>query len=332
MIERFAANGRPFFVHVAYTAPHSPLHARPADIAKHAGKYDEGYTELRRRRHRRQIELGIVDPRWTLPPADPKQGSFTYDYAIEPWETNPDRARETRRMEVLAAMIESMDAGVGRILQSLDRLGIADNTLVLFLSDNGGCAYVPPDRNGFLAYNKDLPGAKNTYDFGSPGWGWAQNTPFRRYKTWTYEGGIATPLIVRWPKVVAGNRIDHQSGHVIDLLPTFAEVAGATYPTTHKRKRILPLEGRSLVPILRGEQRPGDDTLYWEFRGNRAIRQGKWKLVRSASRKTWELYDMEVDRTETLDLAAQDPGRVQQMSEAWEKWAQRVETPNASGI
>lgn len=324
-IGRFRWSGRPFFVHLCFTAPHVPLHASPEDISRHKGRYDDGYFRLRETRFARQRELGLLDPAWKLPAADEKLGPEQYDYEIESWEST-DRRRQARRMEVYAAMVERMDRNVGRVLKALDATGQADNTIVLFLSDNGGCASLPVDMEGWRAYNGDtLPGAKETYDFCGPGWGWAQSTPFRRYKTWLYEGGISTPLIVRWPSVVKPNTRTREPGHVMDLMPTFVELAGTKYPDSFADQSILPLDGKSLVPLLRDGRREGHDFIAWYLYGNRALRQGKWKLDWGVSRKQWEVYDMEADRTETHDLAAEQPERTAAMVELWQAWARRAE-------
>ncbi len=333
-IEQFAAGEAPFFVHVCFTAPHFPLHAKPQDIARYRGRYADGYFQLRQRRYQRQVELGIVDPGWQLSAADTRLGDFRYDYDITPWEQVADRVREERRMEVYAAMVDSLDQGVGRILEALDKAGVADNTLVLFLSDNGGCASYPPYGDERVAaahaeYNRELPGGAATYDFCAPGWGWAQCAPFRRYKVWTYEGGIATPLIARWPQTVAANTISHQVGHVVDVMPTLAELAGASYPERRGEQPILPVEGQSLLPILQGRQRPGHDHLCWYLYGNRAIRRGRWKLVWGVTAEKWELYDMQTDRTETRDLASRHPQRVADLAALWEAWARRSEVPTS---
>ena len=325
-IERFVKTGKPFFVHLCYTAPHFPLQAPEEDVARYRGKYADGYFTLRERRHKRQIELGLLDPKWKLSPVDHKTGSFRYDYEVTPWEDVADRAREERRMEVCAAMVDRMDQGVGRLLDALDRTGTADDTVVFFLSDNGGCASWPRDEAGFEEYNRGIPvGDPRGYEFVGRGWGWAQNAPFRRHKVWTYEGGIATPLIVRWPGVVRRGAITHQVGHVIDFMPTLIELADGSYPETSGGDVIPPAEGKSLVPILRGQKRPPHETLCWALYGNRAVRQGDWKLVWGASDRRWELYDMAADRTETNDRAAEHPERVKAMAAEWERWAKMCE-------
>lgn len=307
-IRRFSKTGRPFFVHVTYTAPHYPLHAKPGDIAKYLGKYGMGWYELRRRRHERQLQMGLLDPRWKLAPDDPKVGD---------WEGIENRELWELRMSVYAAMIDSMDQGIGRILAALEETGQAENTLVMFLSDNGGCAELPEG-----AKFQGPAGPGEYYTSVGPGWGWAQNTPFRRYKSWVHEGGISTPFIVRWPGVVEPDTMTSQVGHIIDVLPTCAELAETDYPAEFQGNRLIPLEGKSLTPIFRGAQRPPHETLCWFWAGNRAIRQGKWKLVWDNSVKTWELFDLEADRTELNDLAGEQPDRVGQMTDDWFDWAE----------
>lgn len=310
-IRRFAEKGEPFFVHVCYTAPHYPLHAKPQDIDKYRGKYMIGWDRLRRQRHRRQIELGLIDPKWTLPGRDE---------ATHAWKEEQNKEYEDLRMAVYAAMIDCMDQGIGRILQALDEVGATDNTLVMFLSDNGGCAENP----GGTVTGR-VPGPKEFYVACGRPWAYAQNTPFRRYKAWVHEGGISTPLVARWPEVISPGTVTHQVGHVIDLLPTCAELAETEYPAEHNGRALLPVEGKSLVPIFRGRTRRGHETLCWEWAGNRAVRQRKWKLVWDKSIRRWELYDLQADRTETDDLAETFPDRVRQMSQTWEAWAELTE-------
>lgn len=309
-IRRFAGEGAPFLVHVCYNAPHYPLHARPADIARYLGKYRAGWEALRAERHRRQVAMGLIDPRWTLPPRERE---------VRPWESDENKEWEDRRMAVYAAMVHAMDRGIGRILEALREAGVEENTVVMFLSDNGGCAELPGGEDP-----SQVPGIAETYTTCGPGWAYAQNTPFRRYKAWVHEGGISTPLVVRWPGVVQAGSMTGQPGHIIDLMPTLLELAGATYPEAREGRKTLPLEGLSLVPAFRGETRRGHDTLYWEWAGNRAVRQGKWKLVWDNHLRNWELYDLEADRTETHDLASEDPDRVKAMSAAWLSWAART--------
>ena len=295
---------RPFLLHVTYTAPHYPLHAKPEDIAKYRGKYRDGWDMLRRRRYERQVAMGLVDPKtWPFSEKDSKA------YA---WETaDPDF--EDHRMAVYAAMIDCMDRNIGRLMAELETLGVADNTIVMFLSDNGGCSEEPGGRDP----KKRTPGVVEDYVAVGPAWGWAQNAPFRRYKSWAHEGGVATPFIVRWPGRVKPGTITDQIGHIIDLLPTLCDAAGAPLPSK--------VEGASLLPVFRGETRPAPERLCWEWAGNRAIREGRWKLVWDSLVKRWELYDLEADRTETRDLAAEQPERVKEMAARWIAWARETE-------
>ena len=306
-IQQAHADGKAFFAHICYTAPHYPLHALPEDIAKYQGKYRSGWDELRRQRYARQLKMGLIEPHWELSSKD----SEAYD-----WST-ANQEWEDLRMAVYAAMIDRMDQNIGRVLATLDELGVAENTVVIFLSDNGGCAEEPGGRN-----TQAIPGPGDYYTAVGPAWGWAQNTPFRRYKSWVHEGGISTPFIVRWPAVVAADTKTDQVAHLIDIMPTLVELAGTSYPLHFKGHEILPAEGQSLVPIFHGQQRGGHDTICWEWSGNRAIRQGKWKLVWDKRVRHWELYDMVKDRTETHDLAPQEPERVAAMAEDWYAWAE----------
>ncbi len=327
-IQRFTKAGKPFFHHLCYTAPHFPMQAWEEDIAKYRGKYAAGYFRMREQRFERMKKLGIIAPQWALSVVDHKTGDFRYDYDVTPWEQLKDRAREERRMEVYAAMVDRLDQQIGRLLKSLDDLGIAENTVVFFLSDNGGCASWPnPDKEpGFEEYNRGIPvGDGRGYEFVGKGWGWAQNAPFRRHKTWTYEGGIATPMIVRWAGKVKAGSMTHQPGHLIDFMPTFIEQAGGSYPKSFKGKEIIPMEGKSLLPILNGQQREPHESLCWALYGNRAIRQGDWKLVWGASDKRWELYNLASDRSETVDLVGKYPSRVASMTAEWERWAKQCE-------
>ncbi len=308
-IRKFADNDKPFFVHVCYTAPHYPLHAKQKDIAKYKGKFMMGWDELRRQRYRRMIDMGLIESKWKLSDRDSK----SYD-----WETS-EKDWEDLRMAVYAAMIDSMDQNIGRILQTLEETGVDDNTIVMFLSDNGGCAEEPGGRN-----TKAIPGPREHYTAVGPAWGWAQNAPFRRYKSWVHEGGISTPLIVRWPGVVEPNSMTHQPGHLIDLMATCIEVADTNYPAEFNGKEIIPLEGKTLVPIFKGDSREPHDTLCWEWSGNRAIRQGKWKLVWDSLVRQWELYDLEAYRTETINLAAEQQDRAERMAGDWYAWADRT--------
>ena len=305
-LDQYGREPEPFFLYLAYTAPHYPLHAWPEDIARHRGRYLAGWDAVRQERCRRAVELGLVDGRWTPAPRDEE---------VPPWDEVEDRDPWDLRMAVYAAMIESMDRNIGRLLARLREIGAEENTLVLFLSDNGGCAerlHLTPDAP---------PGPMESYHTVDAPWANASNAPFRKYKSWNHEGGIATPMIASWPAVIErGGGIVHDPGHVIDLLPTCLELAGASYPRTFDGAPIPPCEGLSLAPLLRGRPRRGHDALFWQFRGFGAVRQGRWKLVGGES---WELYDLVLDRTEQNDLAGSQPERVRELSRLYADWVER---------
>ncbi len=303
----------PFFCYVAHTAPHWPLHAKPKDIARYRGRYAKGWDALRAERHARQLEMGIVRKEWPLTPRDT---------AAKPWGEVDAKHKDLMdlKMAIYAAQIDTVDQGIGRIVEALKETGRLANTLVLFIADNGGCA-----EGGIWGFDRKKTGAPGSNaSFSSYGLSWANasNTPFRRYKHWVHEGGIASPLVVHWPaRVKAKGELRHQPGHVIDIMATCLDVAGARYPAEHKGNKVWPTEGRSLVPAF--DDKPIDrEAIFWEHEGNRAVRQGKWKLV-SRYPGGWELYDMEADRTELHDLAAKQPERVKAMVALYEAWAQR---------
>jgi len=308
-ISEYSRKESPFFLYVAYTAPHFPLHALPEDIAKYRGKYMIGWDELRQRRYRRLIELGIVDPKWPLSPRDPEAPAWNGVETKDDWDL---------KMAVYAAQIDRMDQGVGKILAKLRESGIDRNTLVMFLSDNGGgAADIDAGKPGAPAGHPD------SYMTYQRPWANASNTPFRLYKRWVHEGGIATPFIAYWPAVIKeGGRITREVGHVIDLMATCLDVAGVAYPRAYREREIVPLEGKSLLPVFGGKTRPGHDDLFWEHEGNRAVRHGKWKLV-SRHPDRWELYDLEADRTELHDLAGRHPDVVASLAARYDGWARR---------
>ena len=338
----------PFFMYVAYTAAHWPMHARPRDIAKYKGKYDAGYGPVRKARFEKMKELGVIKPEAELspPPAS--------------WGDIKDKKWEAACMEVYAAMIDSIDQGIGRIAGALKDKGIFDNTLVFFLQDNGGCAEsggrgtkphpraskptlppLPPDAQHYFGsvpqQTRDgwpvrrghvMPGPADTYIGYGKNWANVSNTPFREYKHWVHEGGISTPLIAHWPAGIrAKNELSHQHGHLIDLMATCVDVSGATYPSRYKGQKIKPMEGKSLAPVF--ENKPiKREALYWEHEGNRAVRAGKWKLVAKGragqNDVVWELYDIEGDRSELHDLAAEEPKRLKEMVGLWQAYAERA--------
>ena len=314
-IKRFSATGKPFFHYLPYTAPHYPLHAKPEDIAKYKGKYAEGWDVLRQKRLARQKELGLIDENWAIE---------ARDSLARPWEEgkSSDLEWEQLRMEVYAAMVDNVDQNIGRLMEVLDEVGEGDNTLILFLSDNGACAETPGGND-----TVQVPGPKEFYSHVGPGWATAQNTPFRRFKQYCHEGGVATPLLARWPEgIKPGSRTD-QVGHIIDFLPTFLEMAGVEYPGKHPdfEKQTLPLDGKSLLPVLKGREREPHSEVYWYWGGNRAVRQGDWKLVYDRHEKRWFLFDFKKDRVEANDLAAEHPEIVQKLTDKWNAWAKMTE-------
>jgi len=295
---------QPRFSCILLTSPHWPLHAWPEDIARYRGRYKIGWDELRLRRHRRMTEMGLVDRRWPLTPRDAQ---------APPWRDVKDPDMQDLKMAVYAAQISRMDYNIGRLLAKLRELGAEDHTLVLFLADNGGCAErIERGQPGAL------PGGPDSFtSYGLP-WANASNTPFRLYKHWVHEGGIATPLVAYWPGVIRKpGSITHQTGHVIDLMATCLDAAGAAYPAGR-----TPLEGKSLLPVFQGRERRPHEAIFWEHEGNCAVRQGRWKLV-SRHPGGWELYDLAADRTEMHDLAARYPQRVRALAELYDAWARR---------
>lgn len=338
---------KPFFIYVAYTAAHWPMHALAKDVAKYKGKYDEGYEAIRKARFDRVKKLGLVEPKWKL---TQQAGN---------WDSAKNKAWEARCMEVYAAMVDNMDQGIGRIVAELEKHNQMENTLIFFLQDNGGCAEglgrrsrgkftkrteKPPlkpmaketlqtgmiprqTRDGYPVIQGPgiMPGPADTYIAYGRAWANVSNTPFREYKHWVHEGGISTPLIVHWPKGFnRKNKLEHQPGHLIDIMATCVDVSGATYPKKfHDGNDIHPMEGRSLVPVFEGKKIQRE-AIYWEHEGNRAVRVGKWKLVAKGGRGPWELYDMEADRTETNNLATAQPERVKEMAALWHAWAKRA--------
>jgi len=312
-LEEATSLDKPFLLYAAFNAPHYPLQAPEEEVRKYDGRYDGGWDRLRIERHRRQIESGLLPAKWKLSPKP--------DH-IPAWQTLSveDRQWEADRMEVFAAMVDVVDQSVGRLTDFLKDEGIFDNTLILFCSDNGACPFERTSGRYLKPWDSK---SYWTYD---ASWAHACNTPFRLYKQNQHEGGISSPLIVHWPdglKTKPG-AVTNQPGHIIDFMATFIELAGATYPKQIGNRRIDPLQGRSLLPIFRGETRQPHETLYFHFGTDRALRQGPWKLV-SAKLGKWELYNMDEDRTELNDLSGQKPERVASMKKEWFRMAEHVD-------
>ena len=311
---------KPFLLYVAFNAPHYPLHAPEKDVKKYDGRYDAGWDEVRRARHTRQLKSGLLPAKWKLSPRP--------DH-IPAWEklNEEERQWEADRMEVFAAMVDLLDENIGRIVQKLKDQGAYDNTLILFCSDNGACPF-ERTRGRYLK-----PWDAKSYWTYDASWAHVGNTPLRLYKQNQHEGGISSPLIVHWPaglKTKPGATTD-QPGHLIDFMATFLDVADATYPKQIGQRKIDPLVGKSLLPILQGKERDPHETLYFHFGTDRALRQGDWKLV-SAKLGRWELYNLADDRTELNDLASEYPERVEKMSTEWFRIAKDVDRFKGRGL
>jgi arylsulfatase A-like enzyme len=339
--QRHAGTDRPFFLYVAYTAAHWPMHALEEDIAKYRGKYDQGYEPVRKARLERMRRMNLIDRDW-------KPASTTGD-----WSKVKDKVWESRCMEVYAAMVDRMDQGIGRIVAELENQKILDNTLILYMQDNGGCAEIvgrqgnekkaqepklpkiaadavrlevrpKQTRAGWpmLMGRGVMPGPAETYIAYGEGWANVSNTPFREYKHFVHEGGIATPLVAHWlAGIKRGGGLTHEPGHLIDVMATCVELAGAKYPNNFNGQKIQPPAGKSLVPAFEG--RPIErEAIYWEHEGNRAVRAGDWKLV-AKENKPWELYELASDRTEQRDVIREQPDQARRLITMWETWAKR---------
>jgi arylsulfatase A-like enzyme len=326
---------QPFFLYVAYNAPHWPLHAKEADIAKYKGRFDAGWDVLREQRLVRMAEMGIVGKGLLLSPRD---GRST------PWSEVANKEWEARRMEVYAAQIDCMDQGIGRIVAKLREAGQLDNTIIIFLADNGGCAegisraskvsIAHPRRGSGRAETKEgrpvrfgnvpdiMPGPEDTYASYGAAWANLSNTPFRKFKHWTHEGGIATPFIVHWPAGISTKGgIIHKPAQLTDVMPTILAITGASYPAEVNGQKILPVEGTSMVPLFH-DQPNGKGMIFLEHEGNGAVIDGTWKLVRDFP-GPWELHDMTADRSELHDVAKQFPDQAKKMEQAYDAWANR---------
>tara|TARA_Y100001933_G_scaffold213303_1_gene218852 strand:- start:4175 stop:5878 length:1704 start_codon:yes stop_codon:yes gene_type:complete len=332
-IERYATTDKPFFLYVAYTAPHWPLHAREADIARYADTYRDGWQAIREARYQRQVEMQLFGDQPA--PLSPRHDGHAS------WEDEPKQDWEMRAMAVHAAMIDRVDQGIGQIVASLKKTNQLNNTLIFFLSDNGASPE-RPGVPGFDRYSETREGKHVTY-FGAgkpreilPGgeltcagigarWANVANTPFRYWKGNQHEGGIRTPLIVHWPAGLSidPGKITEQDGHVMDIAATCLDAAGAIYPQRYRNHEITPLEGKSLMPILEGRVRAGHPQLFFEHYGHKAVREGPLKLV-ADEKGPWQLYDLRRDKSELNDLAREQPATVKRLASDWERWALRT--------
>jgi arylsulfatase A-like enzyme len=323
---------KPFFMYVAYNAPHWPIQAKPEDIEKYRGRFNAGWDKLRVDKLKRMTDMGLVKPEWDI--KDVYQGQSWDDVTLKEWEL--------ARMEVYAAMVDCMDQGIGRIIKKLEDEGEMDNTIIIFLSDNGACAETWSPQNPWASnfgpaftrdslavdYSNDgskLPGSADTYHSYGRGWAHYSNTPLRGFKSGSFEGGIASPFIVYWKgKAIKNDDLREQVSGIIDIMPTLVEASGAEYPAIYNGNAILEMEGKSLVGAIRKNEEVERDAYYVEHIGNRGmIEDNRWKLTKPG-RQPWQLYDLHEDRTETKDLAREMPEMTKELSDKWERWAWRA--------
>lgn len=321
-IDEAKKENKPFFLYQAHNAPHFPLMAPQADIDRFRGKYLAGWDQLRQARYERQLQKGIVDKRWKLSDRPPDTPA---------WDTlsQADKERFDHLMAIYAATVHAMDRSVGALVDGLEQRGMLENTLILFMSDNGGNAESGPAGR---MEGEHLGSADSTVFLGM-NWATLANTPFRRYKHFTHEGGIATPLIAHWPAGIPKTqqgKLSAQPGHLVDVMPTVLAATGVGYPDTIRGTKPIALEGTSLLPAFSGKPVGRRQPIFFMHEGNRGVREGRWKLV-SKYLGDWELYEMEADRTEQHNLAAQQPAIVARLSAAWETWAKRTHSEAWSG-
>ncbi|MEJ8855788.1 arylsulfatase [Variovorax robiniae] len=329
MIEASVGEDKPFFLYLAYNAPHWPLQAPAEDVARYENAYRGGWDALRGSRHESMIATGALQNPWSLSPRDREAPA---------WNDAPHHDWEAQRMAVYAAMVDRMDQGVGKIMRTLERLNVKDDTLVLFLSDNGGCAEplcedgwckafpsTLPDGRAIESGNRvDLrPGGATTFMSYDLPWSNVSNAPFRQHKHYVHEGGISTPLVAHWPAGIKARGFVHQPFHVVDVLPTLLEAAGVAYPTEYAGQAIQKVDGESFAPLFTQSTHQRSAPIFWEHEGNDAVRMGDWKLVRHYG-QDWELYNMVDDRTELNDLSGKAQSKREQMAKMHAHWAGEV--------
>ncbi|TSJ38821.1 arylsulfatase [Mucilaginibacter corticis] len=314
-LEQIKDQKNPFFLYVAYNAPHWPIQALPQDIAKYRGKYLNGWDALRYARYKKLLAAGIIKKEWALSPK--------YE-SVPDWDklSANEKDKWDTRMAIYAAMIDRMDICIGEILDKLKQIGKDKNTIILFASDNGGSADEVKSLSTVIQ-KSGTPGSVESIDSYEKPWANVSNTPFKLFKRNTHEGGISTPFIAYFPGVIKAGSTNTQVGHFIDILPTCLDLAGVTYPEQFRGRKLTPVEGNSLAGLFKGKPYKDHDAIYWEHEGSRAIRKGKWKLV-AENNTPWELYDMESDRSELNNLAAKYPDKVKQLETTYLAWANKV--------
>lgn len=305
---------KPFFLYLAYTAPHDPLMAWPEDISKYQGRYDLGYEQIRQNRYQKQRSLGLIDSTYIL--SEP---------AYRDWGklTEAEKTYESSKMEVYAAMIDRMDQNVGRLIRALEELGLDENTLILFMSDNGASAEVVELEND---NDSAVVGSMERWVSLGEDWANVSNTPFRYYKNYSYEGGINTPMIAYWPNKIESGSVSNFVGHFIDVMPTLKEISGASYPEAVNNVRITPLRGVSLLSSFHGEQKQRAESIFWQYGNGQAARQGDWKIVSHGKNIAWELYNLKVDPTETYNLSTDSLRLVENMQKSYNEWYNQYQT------
>lgn len=301
-LDEYKDEDKPFVLYLPYTAPHYPLHAWPEDIAKYRGKYKIGWDKIREQRFKRMNKMGIIGPNHKLTP----RASKAWDDLSE-----EQQDAEDLKMAVYAAMIDRVDQNLGRLFAKVKELGEWDNTLIMFLTDNGACPEQPNTTPNIP------PGPVESYRTVSVGWANASNTPYRKFKSTDYEGGIRTPFIAHWPGVIKPG-MTNQVGHIIDVSATFRDITGAKYPQKILGNKTKAPIGKSLLPIFKGKEREPHKEIYWHFSRANAVRQGDLKVVRAG--KAWELYDLKADPTEMNNLAEVRPEKTAELAKMWEDW------------
>ncbi len=317
----------PFFHYLAFTAPHFPLHALPEDIAKYEGRYDAGWEMIRKERYERQREMGLhkvamskterdLGPPYNFPDAYEILGDGEVNKPL-PWDslTAEQKKFQAKKMELHAAMIDRMDQEIGRVLKQLDRMGSLQNTVVMFLSDNGASAEIMVRTDGHDPSAE--PGSAASYLCLGPGWSTACNTPFRRHKTWVHEGGCSTPLIAHWPMGIAEKgAFRGTQGHVVDVAETFMDLAGVVRPASWNGHKSPEAPGKSLVPAFQKDVQIKHDFIWWYHDRHKAVRQGDWKLV-APEGQPWELYNLKNDRAEQNDLSEKRARKAKALEKLW---------------